>query len=577
MKISNVEIWKFRSIDTASISIMDVTALVGENNVGKSNVLRALNAFFNYKDELPSFKNKSHLYSQNSQSRITVTFSSIAESDNIPAEFIVAGALKIRFTYRWSRSQATYEVEVRGDWKSLTHESFQKIIEKFKFVYIRLIRDSESSFSNERGEAYNLLSSVLKSQIAKRNTIDPIIRSLYDKFKKTILKDSKKLIVEHYPNLRKEIGFELFVNEDNLPDHIIRNVSLNVQEGNVKNSISDCGSGIQSSVYFSIKYASFKDVDCPVLVALEEPEQNLHPQAQRQVIREFLSGGKYPNTQFIITSHSSVITDYLGHESIVLCRREHSDSRDVITSFSQIKESFWYEHQIEKDAYNNFFEFQKSDFLFGRFVVVVEGGGDYHVFRKLLKENLKRDIFDDITFISLNGEKNIKYIHSLLKELRIPFFSIVDRDVFQTYRVNNRRVDSIDGTSGRLLYSPEFKSSSVALSLIQDEADKTALLDCLNRDSYARVSSILEKYDIVSMKSTLEADLVLSAKPEVLDYIYNKLRISENERNLQFLLTKKYKAIKDKELLVGAVDKTIFQDLPASYRKVVALARKKFQ
>ena len=46
MKIEN-----FRSIKGCSINLNSLCALVGENNVGKSAVLRALNTFFNYEYE----------------------------------------------------------------------------------------------------------------------------------------------------------------------------------------------------------------------------------------------------------------------------------------------------------------------------------------------------------------------------------------------------------------------------------------------------------------------------------------------------------------------------------------------
>lgn len=46
MHISKISVHNFRSINDAEMPVGKITALVGENNAGKSSLLRALNAFF---------------------------------------------------------------------------------------------------------------------------------------------------------------------------------------------------------------------------------------------------------------------------------------------------------------------------------------------------------------------------------------------------------------------------------------------------------------------------------------------------------------------------------------------------
>lgn len=55
MKISNITIRKFRSIKEASFNMDDITAIVGENNAGKTGILRALNSVYNFDDEKSFF------------------------------------------------------------------------------------------------------------------------------------------------------------------------------------------------------------------------------------------------------------------------------------------------------------------------------------------------------------------------------------------------------------------------------------------------------------------------------------------------------------------------------------------
>ena len=57
MKIESVIITNFRSIKNAVIRMHDITAIVGENNAGKTAVLRALNSVMNFKEEEENFIN----------------------------------------------------------------------------------------------------------------------------------------------------------------------------------------------------------------------------------------------------------------------------------------------------------------------------------------------------------------------------------------------------------------------------------------------------------------------------------------------------------------------------------------
>lgn len=81
MKVTALQIQKFRSIDNTTITMNQMLAIVGANNVGKSHFLRALNAFFNYDDEKEAFLSQDHVYSFRSRPRITVTFSDVKPED----------------------------------------------------------------------------------------------------------------------------------------------------------------------------------------------------------------------------------------------------------------------------------------------------------------------------------------------------------------------------------------------------------------------------------------------------------------------------------------------------------------
>ena len=67
-RVARLRIEKFRAIGSAEIESGDMVALVGQNGAGKSSVLRALNAFFNFEAERDAFKVGLHRYSSTTQS-----------------------------------------------------------------------------------------------------------------------------------------------------------------------------------------------------------------------------------------------------------------------------------------------------------------------------------------------------------------------------------------------------------------------------------------------------------------------------------------------------------------------------
>ena len=61
MKLTNLKINNFRGIDEIEINVQDITTLIGQNNCGKSSILRAVQLLCNnVSPELEEFKNKNH-------------------------------------------------------------------------------------------------------------------------------------------------------------------------------------------------------------------------------------------------------------------------------------------------------------------------------------------------------------------------------------------------------------------------------------------------------------------------------------------------------------------------------------
>ena len=568
MKIHSIHIQKFRSIDDAIMEFDQVLALVGQNNAGKSHVLRALNAFFNFEDEKNEFLNLDHMFSSRARPKIIVSFSNITTDDQVDPTYVHNNLLTIKFTYRWDRHAPIYEVLLGNNAVTIDIDAFKDITKYFKYIYIPIVRNYGVAFSKDNGLAYALLKNVLQQQIANRNTIQPIVSKLNEKVNTTVFKQAIKLIEQYYP-FSNDSKFKLKANDIDLIDTMLHDVTLSLVENTQVNEINNCGSGIQSAVFFAISLAISMGSNINHLIGVEEPELNMHPQAQRQLIDALKNSTKYPNAQFILTTHSTVIVDKLGHSSIALCRKQKGATRDIITTIAQIDNDFWTKYQMTEERYYNFFAYKNSDFVFSNYIIITESTNDCNVVSALLNyygvdvESL------GISLIPSSGEKSVKYPYSIAKELAIPFLCIVDRDVFQPY-INNDRKSSLD-EKGIPQYRNELKTSSPILDLIA-ENDKTKILEYLSNNQYKELCNLLKQYNIICMRYALEVDLVNCSS--YCEAFCNYLNIVGNNRTSTFLLTERGNKIKDYDVITNVLQNTSTKNLPASYKQIVQHIKK---
>jgi len=87
------------------------------------------------------------------------------------------------------------------------------------------------------------------------------------------------------------------------------------------------------------------------ILGIEEPEQNLHPHAQINLLKNL----RHKNLQVIFTTHSPSLIDELTHEEVILCRRIKNSDRGIEVSTTQLNPKFWEKHGINKSKYYQFY------------------------------------------------------------------------------------------------------------------------------------------------------------------------------------------------------------------------------
>lgn len=98
--------------------------------------------------------------------------------------------------------------------------------------------------------------------------------------------------------------------------------------------------------------------DVPTLVGLEEPENGVHPR-RIQLIAELLKTQEIiGQTQYIVTTHSSILTDLISDESLSVVRKTDGQTRiDPLTSWGPL----WHRDVAEYELSDDYEELPVSD------------------------------------------------------------------------------------------------------------------------------------------------------------------------------------------------------------------------
>jgi putative ATP-dependent endonuclease of OLD family len=563
MKIKKIEISKFRSIENGSFHIVDIIGIVGQNNSGKTAVLRALNSFFNPSAELQYYLNGINLYSTNrAVPRITITF------DNIPNKpvynsFTSNGQLIIQQEFNKNRGRLDYYVLKGNDYESASEALINQFRSDIQFVLIPTDRTSSFYNKNENTILKELLRTFFLNHTAKRDTLTPKVRDAFNYLDKNALKKVKQGIEGRYLTNKGfdfkigtsiPISYELFLND----------LEIQISEEGKEFNLNECGSGIQSLVAIAI-YRYLADLNhSNFIVGLEEPEINLHPQGQKELIYTLLDQVQKSNIQILFTTHSTVLIDQLEHTKIVLIRKVVDKKRVFKSKILQLRNDFWDYYNLQRLQYDKFHKFQNSEFFFANHVLITESPIDSKVFSVMLENKGIKVERKGISILQLGGVTSLKYAFYLLRDLEIPKTIVIDKDFFFNYQNVTKKNSRY--ASGFFNYQSVFKNEQLILDIFPNQSDRNNLEKLLVKN-HSRALDISVKYDVISMKYNLEMDLVASTIAQNL--IYDFLNIPVDDRNTNEILTNRDDALKRLDTLLHVVQNIAHRNLPNSYKRLL--------
>jgi len=433
MKIKSFDFAYIKAFKSLRFDLGKTSVLVGQNDHGKSSILKAIDIVLNKLNEetlelgalhpdlaellLPIFP------VQAKARRITITY----ETNGTEKQLHVTVRTDLTFTVleRIERNAKTTPAAI---------EVLKKLREHNNFVLIPALRDASSPRFQELFSKMLREHGLSKMIPQKAGGTPKEYRTLKD------IRDQSSTTIKPYineallPQIEKHFGFKtqhklalkFDVDVQGIGEWILDNLRLGFQmtdDGETTLALSEAGSGVQSGVLLALHRLEQKAKQNPstqFILAVEEPESFLHPQKQKELYQD-IRAAQSENLRVIVTTHSPYIVAETPFTRLGLVKKEGRHSALHVPAVTGKKEQEMF------DAYSN----EVNTLLFfADKVVIVEGESDARVL-KLLIEKKMGAAAHRISIISASGNKNFSPFLRMIRawsSANIPHLVVTDFD-----------------------------------------------------------------------------------------------------------------------------------------------------
>jgi len=401
MLLSHLKITNFRCFGEGTNSLdislkRGLTAIVGENDAGKTAVVDALRYALGTTDQERCRIEDSDFYGEDTSLQITVQcqFSVAPDERGTFVEYLTYSkdnsedpALYVNWTaknagelhgrpYRHAELNSGRD----GDGPSLAPE----VRELLQVTYLKPLRDAEQALAAGRGSR---LSQVLASTKAVTQSganydpekpVDPTtlsVRGIGDYANALLerqegVKQAREGIDEHLANfsLKGEVGGSdirvggMSGSEEARLRQLLEKFDLSVTRK------GRSGLGTSNTLFMACELLLLaQEGEISRVLLIEEPEAHLHPQKQLRVMKALQILAEEKGIQIIVTTHSPNLASAIDLNNIVVLRNSHAFP--LAKNFTMLSES-------DYSFLQRFLDVTKANLFFARGVIIVEGDAE---------------------------------------------------------------------------------------------------------------------------------------------------------------------------------------------------------
>lgn len=419
MKISEVTIKNFRALRDVTIPLQPFSILIGENDVGKTSVLSALSRFYDGK----KLSSPDDWYNRDTHEPITVsvTYTDLPKNDDVQ-KIAVDGKMTVVKQFAFDASAPKPQALVNGEEKPVAKSIVDAWLMPHNYVFVPVHRSI--------GEQFSMTKTAVLGKLLRNKMQIALGQSAAAKHVQNVVSVLRESVLEYQERMETcmkeqvhndEISLE-FGDLDIDPIAGIKFKPMISEKSAPKILIENRGAGTQNNLIIALfRVVAQEDAAQNIIFAFEEPENSLHPGAQRQLFTAIQAIAD--KTQTLVTTHSPVFIDRGSYENNIWLSRHPETRATQARAFDKKKLN-----TVRDDL-----GIMASDALLkggGNCVVLVEGDTEEEAFPTFMKMMGLSTLSLGVSIIKMGGsdEDDFRRAIQLMEAFDIPCVAVLDGD-----------------------------------------------------------------------------------------------------------------------------------------------------
>jgi len=428
--------------------------LIGENNAGKSNIVRAVELVLG--ETWPGARDPDdhEYFGRNSNGDpidVRIGLDDVPTVVREEQKFVVA----LRLTVPKPEAEEHALIQVFSDGEERGYVSNDV---RMRCLCLVVGADRRLSWHFSYTSKWTLLSKLMR-QFHKSLTADPMaVEQLKAKYHE---------ITEIFASVREFAEFEAELNRQvaelsaNLtygldidfsaydPSNFFHALRVQPTESGEPRAFEELGTGQEQvlAIAFAHAYAkAFHGSGRSLLLVVEEPEAHLHPLAQEWLALKLRDLARVDGIQVVLTTHSPAFVRISDLPGLVLVRKEDGATTAAQLTFDELAEACQARgaHRADARTVGPFYEAAATHDilagLFARIVVLVEGPTESAALPVYLKKAGLDPVRDGVAVVSVGGVGNLAKWFRFFDAYGVPTYVVFDNDAREDAE-GVRRVD----------------------------------------------------------------------------------------------------------------------------------------